>query len=74
MLTNAPPFVSVLFYGLNFIRFISVVSLILVFAGSIYVMATDIVSVKHFRKESKRPGASPEDVLGGCDYIGLRIA
>jgi hypothetical protein len=59
-----------LFYGLNLVRFISVVSLILVFASSFYVMAMDIISVKQFRKDSKQPGESPEGILAGCDYIG----
>jgi len=65
---------SVLFYGLNFVRFLSVVSFILVLASSFYVMAMDIISIKQFRKELKQPGESPEGILAGCDYIGLRTA
>jgi len=60
---------SFLFYGLNFVRFFSIVSLILVFAGSFYVMAMDIISIRQYRKELKAPGATPEAILGQCNYI-----
>jgi hypothetical protein len=67
------PLVPVLFLGLNLVRFISIVSFILVFASSFYVMVTDIISVNKFHKESREPGKSTEEILGGCDYIRLRI-
>jgi len=57
------------FYGLNLVRFISVLSFILVLAGSFDVMVTDIIAVNNFHKESREPGSSVDEVLGGCDYI-----
>ena len=70
---GASPSNSVLFLGLNLVRLISIVSFILVFAGSFYVMVTDIISVNKFHKESREPGKSAEGILAGCDYIRLRI-
>ena len=64
---------AVLFLGLNFVRFISVVSFILVFAGSLYVMVMDIISVNKFHKELRESGESTEEILGGCNYIRSRI-
>ncbi|KAF9649522.1 hypothetical protein BDM02DRAFT_3113535 [Thelephora ganbajun] len=58
-----------LFFGLNLARFISILSFVLVLAGSFYVMVTDIISVSRFRKESGEPGKSAEKILAGCDYI-----
>lgn len=55
-------------------RLVSIVSFILVLAGSFYVMVTDIIAVNKFRKESREPGESAEKILAGCDYIKLRIA
>jgi len=62
-----------LFFGLNLVRFINIVSFLLVFAGSFYVMAIDIISVNKFREESKEPGKSAQEILAGCGYIRLRI-
>ena len=73
LLTNSP-FIPVLFYSLNSVRFLSIISFILVFAGSFYVMVTDIISVNKFHKESRQPGESPEKILAGCNYIRSRVA
>jgi len=73
LLTNSLSY-SVLFFGLNLVRLISILSFILVLAGSFFVMVTDIISVNKFRKESREPGKSAEGILAGCDYIRLRIA
>lgn len=72
LLTHSP-LNPVLFYGLNFIRFFSIISFILVFAGSFYVMVTDIIAVNKFHKESRQPGKSAGEILAGCNYIRLRV-
>lgn len=71
-LTDSPPN-PVLFYGLNFVRFFSIISFILVFAGSFYVMVTDIIAVNKFQRESRQSGNSAEEILAGCNYIRSRV-
>ncbi|EIM89702.1 uncharacterized protein STEHIDRAFT_153546 [Stereum hirsutum FP-91666 SS1] len=54
---------ALFFYGLNAIRFLSVVALILVFASSIFVMVTDVRAVNEFE------AAGSESDSANCDYI-----
>jgi hypothetical protein len=48
--------------GLNGVRFLSIVSLILVFASTIFVMVTNIKAVNAFQ-------ANGGNSLENCDYI-----
>jgi hypothetical protein len=50
------------FIGLNVVRFLSVVSLLLVFSSSIFVMVNDIRAVNHFM-------AARDVDMEDCDYI-----
>lgn len=68
------PLNSVQFYGLNLVRFITILSFILVLAGSFDVMVTDIIAVNKFYKESRESGHPAEEILGGCDYIKFRTS
>ena len=54
----------VLFMGLNGVRFLSLVSLILVFASTIFVMVTNIKAVNAFQAHQ----GNASDLLN-CDYI-----
>ncbi|THH31144.1 hypothetical protein EUX98_g3058 [Antrodiella citrinella] len=51
------------FIGLNAIRALSIISMLLVFASSIFVLVKDVEAVNSFMKDS-----SDEDLLN-CDYI-----
>ncbi|KAI0784399.1 hypothetical protein C8Q75DRAFT_780028 [Abortiporus biennis] len=51
------------FIGLNAVRALSIISMLLVFASSIFVLVTDIEAVNHFMKN-----ASDSDMVN-CDYI-----
>ena len=51
--------------GLNAVRFLSIVSLILVFSSTIFVMANNIKAVNAF--EANRGNAT--DFMLDCDYI-----
>jgi hypothetical protein len=51
--------------GLNAVRFLSIVSLILVFASSILVMVTNIKAVNAFQSHQ----GNATDFLDNCDYI-----
>lgn len=53
----------VFFYGLNVVRFLSVVGLLLVFASSIFVMVSDVRAVNEF----EAAGSNADS--GNCDYI-----
>jgi len=59
----------VFFLGLNAIRVIGIISLILVFASSILVMVTDITAVNTFLEDAKSSGTPVDRLLEGCDYI-----
>ena len=59
----------VFFFGLNAIRIIGIISLILVFASSILVMVTDITAVNTFLEDAKDSGTPVDQLLQGCDYI-----
>ncbi|KAI0070957.1 hypothetical protein K474DRAFT_1776490 [Panus rudis PR-1116 ss-1] len=52
-----------IFIGLNGVRILSIISMLLVFASSIFVLVMDIEAVNHFMKNS-----TDEDLLN-CDYI-----
>lgn len=54
------------FFGLNAIRMLSVVGLLLVFSSSIFVMVNDIRAVNHF---SSVQGTEEGNLLAECDYI-----
>ena len=60
---NADRICADFFIGLNAIRALSIISMILVFASSIFVLVTDIQAVNHFMKD-----ASDSDMTD-CDYI-----
>ena len=61
--------VLVFFFGLNAIRVIGIVSLILVFASSILVMVTDVAAVNTFLEDAEDSGTPVVQLLKGCDYI-----
>ena len=54
---------SDIFIGLNGVRILSIIAMLLVFASSIFVLVTDVQAVNRFMKD-----ASDED-LSDCDYI-----
>jgi len=59
-----------IFIGLNAIRALSVVALILVFSSSIFVMVEDIKAVNRFMSASSKSGNSTStDSMLDCDYI-----
>lgn len=60
---------TIFFFGLNAIRVIGIISLILVFASSILVMATDVIAVNSFLHDAKTSGTPVDQLLEGCDYI-----
>ncbi|KAF9650360.1 hypothetical protein BDM02DRAFT_3127698 [Thelephora ganbajun] len=60
---------TIFFFGLNAIRVIGIISLILVFASSILVMVTDVTAVNTFLKDAKDSGMPVDQLLEGCDYI-----
>ncbi|KAL6301659.1 hypothetical protein BKA93DRAFT_796827 [Sparassis latifolia] len=51
-----------IFIGLNVVRILSIVSLLLVFASSIFVIVTDVEAVNRFM-------ALPADQVPDCDYV-----
>ena len=57
-------FFAVTFMGLNAVRVLSLVSLILVFSSTIYVMVTNVKAVNYF--EANKVNATD---LVDCDYI-----
>lgn len=59
----------VFFLGLNAIRVIGIISLILVFASSILVMVMDVIAVNTFLEDAKTSGTPVDQLLEGCDYI-----
>lgn len=60
---------TIFFFGLNAIRVIGIISLILVFASSILVMVTDVTAVNTFLEDAKDSGTPVDQLLVGCDYI-----
>jgi len=57
-----------IFFGLNVVRFLSIVSLILVFASSIFVMVKDIEAVNSFDAAKQSGNVTAQDLVD-CDYI-----
>lgn len=66
---SAEQHIPAFFFGLNAIRVIGIVSLILVFASSILVMVMDIIAVNTFLEDAKASGTPVDQLLEGCDYI-----
>jgi len=63
-------FNSVTFIGLNIVRILSIIALVLVFASSIVVMVHDIQAVNHFVAEGKvADNSTSTDHMVDCDYI-----
>jgi hypothetical protein len=60
---------TIFFFGLNAIRVIGIISLILVFASSILVMVMDVIAVNTFLEDAKTSGTPVDQLLEGCDYI-----
>lgn len=57
------------FYGLNVVRMLSIVGLLLAFSSSIVVMVSDIRAVNQFQRD---PSPSDES-CGYIGYVHLRI-
>jgi len=57
------------FIGLNIVRILSIIVLILVFSSSILVMVHDVTAVNTFMSEARASGNSPQSLLENCDYI-----
>jgi hypothetical protein len=62
------PSISDVFLGLNAVRILSIISLILVFASSIFVMVTDVEAVNDFQA-AKQAGNVTSEMFINCDYI-----
>jgi hypothetical protein len=60
---------TIFFFGLNAVRAVGIISLILVFVSSILVMAHDITAVNDFLQDAKSSGTPVDQLLEGCDYI-----
>jgi len=58
-----------IFIGLNAVRILSIVALILVFASSILVMVNDVTAVNNFMSEAQASGNTTQSLLENCDYI-----
>ncbi|KAJ6531148.1 hypothetical protein B0H19DRAFT_1082112 [Mycena capillaripes] len=57
---------KLIFLGLNAVRVLSIVALLLVFSSSILVMVTNIKAVNHFQANRI---ANSTDIMLDCDYI-----
>jgi len=57
------------FIGLNIVRILSMIVLILVFSSSILVLVHDVTAVNSFMSEVRASGSSAQDLLQNCDYI-----
>lgn len=66
---SRPRTFTVFFFGLNAIRVIGIISLILVFASSILVMVMDVIAVNTFLEDAKTSGTPVDQLLEDCDYI-----
>lgn len=58
-----------IFFALNAVRVLSIVSLLLVFASSILVMVTDIEAVNAY-DSAKQSSNTTSQALVDCEYIG----
>jgi hypothetical protein len=61
-------FFSDIFIGLNAVRTLSIIALLLVFSSSIFVMVTDIQAVNYFQAAGHAGNSTMND-LQDCDYI-----
>lgn len=57
-----------IFFGLNVVRFLSIVSLILVFASSIFVIVMDVEAVNAFEAAKQSGNVTAQD-FADCEYI-----
>ncbi|KAG1858063.1 hypothetical protein DFJ58DRAFT_913395 [Suillus subalutaceus] len=57
-----------IFFALNVVRFLSIVSLILVFASSIFVIVTDVEAVNAFEAAKQSGNVTAQD-FADCEYI-----
>lgn len=57
-----------IFFGLNVVRLLSIVSLILVFASSIFVIVTDVEAVNAFEAAKQSGNVTAQD-FADCEYI-----
>ncbi|KIM62037.1 hypothetical protein SCLCIDRAFT_1215375 [Scleroderma citrinum Foug A] len=62
------PVKTYIFFGLNAVRALSIISLLLVFASSIFVMVKDIEAVNSY-EATKQSNNSTQADLVNCDYI-----
>jgi hypothetical protein len=62
------PIRTYIFYGLNVVRVLSIVSLLLVFASSILVMVTDIEAVNAYDSANQSSNTTSQATVD-CDYI-----
>jgi hypothetical protein len=60
---------TIFFFGLNAVRIVGIISLILVFASGILVMVRDVIAVNDFLNDAKSSGTPVDQLLEGCDYI-----
>jgi len=60
---------ALIFIGLNAVRILSIVTLLLVFASSILVMVNDVTAVNTFMSQAQASGNTTESLLENCDYI-----
>ncbi|KAL0570144.1 hypothetical protein V5O48_011822 [Marasmius crinis-equi] len=64
----APPR-TYFFFGLNAVRCLSIISLLLVFASGIFVMVTNIKAVNAFQANLQNSNGTTQAELMDCDYI-----
>ncbi|KAI9571260.1 hypothetical protein HD554DRAFT_2320798 [Boletus coccyginus] len=63
------PVRTYIFFGLNAVRVLSIVSLLLVFASSILVMVTDIEAVNAYDAAKQSSNTTTNEALVDCEYI-----
>lgn len=68
ILSGLTDLASDIFFGLNVVRFLSIVSLILVFASSIFVIVTDVEAVNAFESAKQSGNVTAQD-FADCEYI-----
>ena len=61
-----------IFFGLNAVRALSIISLLLVFASSIFVMVKDIEAVNSYEATKQSSNSAQADLVN-CDYIEYAI-
>lgn len=61
--------ITVTFIGLNIVRALSIVSLILVFASSILVLVNDVEAFNEFQHAMQTNPNATAEALRDCDYI-----